>query len=183
MSKLLIDITDFRLVTDLDKSCKIERLEPFIMEAQDLHLSDKLGWSLLSKILEDVDNSKYNDLLNGSYFELNGKKYRHFGLKRVLVHYSYGIYKYLNNYVDMPYGTVYKEVQDSVPVQENTIKKLRDQHFNLASKYWQDVALYLCANKNTFIEFNCTKDCGCKTSKSNKVNSRLTKVTTFKKWH
>ena len=182
---LLIEIYDFECISDVVNNCTIDRLCSHITEAQDIHLSNKVGWSLLQKVIDNPTSDDYKDLMNGSTFEYCGQTQKNFGLKRVLVHYSYGIYKYLNNYVDTSYGTVYKNVADSVPVDSKILKTIRDEHFNLANEYWKGVEMYLCANKEIFKEFNCKNECeGCKdgNDKSVSVGSRIRKARTFKKY-
>jgi len=185
LEELFIGISDFDCIADVANSCDIDRLCPHIREAQETHLANKIGWGLMDAISANLTDLAYQDLLCGSSFEYCGKKYKHFGLKRVLVYYSYGIYKYLGNYTDVNYGTVYKSVQDSVPVDDKILTKIRDQNFNLANEYWQNVERYLCANKDTFPDFD-TCDCKCECStcgtKTTQGQSRLRKTKTFRKY-
>lgn len=182
---LIVDIQDFERIADVVNNCTIDRLSPHILEAQELHLSNKIGWGLLDEIIEFPCNECFGDLMCGSTFEYCGKIQKHFGLKRVLIHYAYGLYKYSNNYVDTTYGTVYKQVADSVPVDEKVLKRLRDEHFNLANEYWKGVEMYLCANKEKFTEFddcNCECECNDCDDKTATGQGRLRRVRTFKKY-
>ena len=176
---LLVGLDDFKNKVDLHTDCDIDRLTPHIKEAQDIHISNKIGWELLIAILENPTDARFTELLCGSVFEYCGKTYKHYGLKCVLVYYSYGIYKYLNNYVDQSYGTVYKQVADSVPVDNDILTKIRNQNFNLANEYWENVKLYLCANKEDFTEFDT---CNCHEAPIERGQSRLRKAKTFKKY-
>ena len=149
------------------------------------YLANKIGWGLLDEVIENLSEEKYKNLLCGSTFEYCGKKQKHFGLKRVLVYYAYGLYKYSGNYIDTAHGTVYKSVSDSVPVDDKILTKLRNEYFNLANEYWRNVEKYLCANKETFTEFdtcNCECECGGCEEKTRLGKSRLRKIKTFKKY-
>jgi hypothetical protein len=183
---LLIDsITDFECIADVAIHCDIDKLCPFIREAQETLLANKIGWGLLQDVIDNKDEESYQGLLCGSVFDYCNKKQKHFGLKRVLAHYAYGLYKYGGSYVDSSYGTVYKVVEDSTPVDEKILSRLKTQHFNLAEEYWKYVEKYLCAKKTTFTEFDDC-NCACECGNCNDLgigNARKLKVRTFKKYN
>lgn len=183
---LLVDITDFDCITGVSEHCTIDTLCKHIREAQDLYLSNKIGWELLELLInEDCGDTEYNELLCGSTFEYCGKLEKHFGLKRVLVHYAYALKVRNGNYHDTSTGTVYKSVADSVPVDENILERLKLEHFKLASQYWKMTEKYLCANKEFFKMFddcNCKCDCSDCDNKTTVNNSRVRKSRTFRKY-
>jgi len=182
---LLIDITDFDCITGVSEHCTIENLCKHIREAQDLYLSNKIGWELLELLVNDSENEAYTELLCGSTFEYCGKLEKHFGLKRVLVHYAYALKVRNGNYHDTSTGTVYKSVSDSVPVDENILERLKLEHFKLASQYWKMTEKYLCANIDTFTMYDyCNCECEC-TDCNNKTtinNSRIRISRTFRRY-
>lgn len=192
MDNLIIIDTDFDCITDVAPNCGIDRLCVHIREAQNVHLINKICYELIEDLIANPSN--HTDLLDGSVFTYNGVKHKHFGIKRILVHYAYGLYKYSNNYVDQPYGTVYKQVADSVPVDDKILTRIRNEHFNLANEYWKMTELYLKANEDTYdmCKEKCNNDCGgecgiCSCSDSNNVSnsygkSRIRKSRTFKKY-
>lgn len=182
---LIIGFDDFNCIADVATHCDIDKLCHHITEAQEVHLSKKIGWELMEDIIANLSADNYKDLLCGSSFEYCGKKEKHFGLKRVLVYYSYALYKYSGNYIDTAYGTVYKSVEDSVPVDDNILTKIRNEYFNLANEYWKNVEKYLCLNKDIFTSFddcNCSCNCGKCNDKTELGQSRLRKIKTFKKY-
>lgn len=185
LDDLIVDLMDFDCIAGVSSHCTIDVLCKHIREAQDINLSNKIGWGLLDEVINNLENPDYNDLLCGSTFEYCGRKEKHFGLKRVLVHYAYALYKYNGNYKDTSTGTVYKHTADSAPVGEDILKRIRNEHFNLAKEYWLMTEKYLCANKDIFTEFddcNCKCDCNDCENKTTKVNSRLKKARTFSKY-
>ncbi len=186
LDELLIDITDFDCIKDIADHCTIDSLCQYIREAQDIHLSNKIGWGLLDLLINAVEvDTTYNDLLCGSVFQYCNKTEKHFGLKRVLVHYAYAIKVRNSNYHDTSTGTVYKQTRDSVPVDEDILERLKIEHYNLANEYWKMTEKYLCANAELFPDFN---DCNCKCecddcdNKTTLGNSRFRKSTTFRKY-
>lgn len=185
LDDLLIDNTDFNCITDVAFSCDIDRMCPFIREAQETLLVKHIGWGLLDEVLKNKAN--YQELLCGSVFEYCGKKQKHFGLKRVLVFYAYGLYKMRSSMTDTQYGTVQKLVADSVPLNYKDLNQLKIENFRLAKEYWQQVEKYLCANKedNLYKEFdtcNCTCECGNCNNKTGTGKARKRQVKTFKKY-
>lgn len=185
LDTLLIDKTDFECIVDVAFVCDIDKMCKFIREAQETLLVKHIGWGLLDDILKD--SSIYTDLLCGTTFEYCGKKYKHFGLKRVLVFYAYGLYKFRSSMIDTPHGTVQKIVEDSVPLNFKDLNQLKIENFNLAEEYWQQVNYFLCANKEeekykNFDFTNCECGCGNNVNSKQLGGSRIRKVYTFKKY-
>ena len=60
LDELLIDITDFECIKNVADHCTIDSLCQYIREAQDIHLSNKIGWGLLDLLINsDCDSDEF----------------------------------------------------------------------------------------------------------------------------
>jgi len=156
---LMICQEDFSCIAQVATHCDWDALCPFVRERQNLDLIGLLGNSFYLDVLNNKDDDAYSDLLCGSEYEgCDGSTKMHFGLKRALVHYSYGAYVYRHGFVDTPYNVVQKQIQDSIPVPTDELRKLRREHREMAFSFWEMTLDYLCKNKETFPLFN---SCDC----------------------
>lgn len=160
MENLLINRMDFSGVVNISEHGREgdEILEQFILERQNLDLIGLLGNGLYNDILENKDEVSYQDLMNGGVYEVNGLKRRHFGIKRVLIHYAYAAYVYRGGMVDTPFSVVQKQSQDSIPVPISELRALHDENRKMAYKYWLMTHDYLCNHSDQFTYFD---DCEC----------------------
>lgn len=171
--ELLIAEEDFDCIAELATSCDIDRLCPYITEKQDTDLLDLLGPGLFADVLANKDNPDYQDLLCGSQYDVtcgtSTKKRKHFGLKRVLVHLSYGEYALYSGMVPTPFSFERAQSPDSIPVSNEELTALRRKHIRIARKFWTLTHQYLCDYAEDFEEFddcdckkcNCKEDCNC----------------------
>ncbi len=189
---LLLEQSDFDCVADISCNCDINTMCKFVREAQETLLHKHIGWALLDELLQNPD--KHKDLLCGSTFCHCNKTEKHFGLKRVLVFYSYGLYALRGSVQSQAHGMVQKLVQDSVPLNIKDLNQIKKENFQLAQEYWTGVEKYLCANRDKYAYYGvydcgCGGKCGCDGSSagnghddSNIGTARIRKVTTFRKY-
>ena len=156
----IINRIHFLGIVNLSEHCAEgdEILNQFIEERQNLDLPALLGNCFLEEIKENLGNGTYDSLLNGGIYVVNNKKRRHFGIRRVLVHYSYAAYVYRGGMVDTPFSFVQKQSQDSIPVPMSELRNLHDENRKMAWDYWKMTFDYLCNNKDLF---DCFDDCDC----------------------
>jgi hypothetical protein len=156
----MINRSDFIGVVNISEHCKEgdEILNQFIEERQNLDLPALLGNCFLEEILDNLTTSEYQDLINGGIYVVDGKKRRHFGIKRVLIHYVFAAYVYRGGMVDTPFSFVQKQSQDSIPVPMSDLRSLHDENRKMAYDYWLMTYDYLCNNKSLF---ECFDDCDC----------------------
>lgn len=157
---LLITRSDFDGIVNLSDHHALgdDLLNQYIKERQFLDLTGLLGSNFLEDILDNLAESSYAPILDGATWEYSGKKYRHYGLRRVLVHYSFAAYVYRGGMVDTPYSFVQKRSQNSLPVPITDLRALHNEHRRIAHEYWVKTHLYLCHHKDDFAEF---EDCDC----------------------
>ena len=175
LEDLLIDRIDFDCIGQVAKHCDWNQLCVFIREQQNLSLLPKLGQCLYSMILcwkakeaggecdytPDQLSTIENIFCGGKYEACDGTEKRHFGVKRMLVHYAYGAYIYRHGYQDTPIGVVQKTNQDSLPAPLNELRNINKEHRNNAEYYWEMTKDYLCTLKDVDPFGKCICDCGC----------------------
>lgn len=160
MENLWVNRYHFKGVVNISEHCAEgdEILNQFIRERQVLDMTGLLGTCFLEEVSENLNESTYEPLLNGSVYVVDGKKRRHYGLRRVLIHYAYAAYIYRGGMVDTPFSFVQKSSQDSIPVPMTELRALHDENRKMAYKYWLMTYDYLCNNKDLF---ECFDDCDC----------------------
>lgn len=172
LEPLLIDRDDFDCVGQVAEHCDWDQLCVYIREQQNLSLLPKLGQCLYNmitcwKLEEDCGYTPEqlaiieNIFCGGTYTACDGSKKRHFGVKRMLIHYAYGAYIYGHGYQDTPVGVVQKTNQDSLPAPLNELRNIDKKNRNSAEYYWEMTKDYLCTLKDTEPFASCICDCGC----------------------
>lgn len=148
----LSDIQQYRSITaNLDAT---KSLEPYILDAQEFDLRVFLGEQLWIDFLEDFEASpsltKYADLFNGTTYTYSGRKWKHEGLKAVLVHYTYYRYVLNSQIQSTKFGLVVKKNEFSDPAPENKIARIANQAKSAAITYQERVKLFLDFNYATY---------------------------------
>lgn len=161
----LITKSDFEFIGQVAKHCNWEQLTIYIREQTNLWLIPKIGYSLVNLIAKNPDNELLTKIWCGAEYICGGKSKVHFGLKRVLVHASYGAYIFRHGYTDTASGVVQKINQDSMPAPINELKSIMNEHYRNAEIYLEMTKDYICSIKNeeiikNSIQVDC-KDCGC----------------------
>lgn len=156
--KLLISLEDFKPYKFLTKNLStVKNLDPFINEAQEFDLKQLLGRELFIDILEDYpDLNTYADLYNGKSYTYSGKKYRHYGLKPLLVYFTYARYLPGSNAHSTEYGMMKKKSEDSEPISDAEIARQISQAREGALSYWQDVKFFLNHYASTYTLWKCS---------------------------
>ena len=160
----LIQRDDFIGVVNISEHCAEgdEILNQFIEERQNLDFTELLGNCFYNEILENRNSADYANLLDGGTYTVDGKKRRHYGLRRVLVHFAFGAYVYRGGMVDTPFSVVQKQSEDSIPVPTTELRNLRDENRRMGYSYWKMTFDYLCnARKDDSTVFPCFEDCDC----------------------
>lgn len=180
LEPVIICKDDFECVGQVAKSCDWDQLCIYIREQQNLSLLPKIGQCLFDKILkycqgwflktESCQEDEYDILkhlfLGGRYTACDGTSRIHFGLKRVLVHWTYGAYIYRHGLIDTPFGVVQKVNQDSIAAPLKDLEKINIEQRNNAEYYWRLTRDFLCSVKDCpeLADCNicdCIKDCAC----------------------
>lgn len=174
LETVLLQPQDFDCIGDVARHCDWNKLCIYIKEQQNLMLMPKIGQCLyieLYNYLENSDSSTDNPLMEqlwcgGQYTGCNGEPALHFGLKRILACYAYGVYQFRHGYQDTPFGMVQKVNEDSMPAPLPELRKIMQEYQNAANEYWEMTREFLCANKTEEPFAGCLKNYfGCSTCK------------------
>lgn len=183
----LISKSDFECIGQIAKHCNWDQLCIYIREQTNLWLIPKVGFCLINKIIENPENEILKKIWEGSDYECLGQKKVHFGLKRVLIHASYGAYIFRHGYIDTAIGVVQKINQDSVPAPINELKSIMNEHYKSADIYFEMTNDYICTIKDEYIIKDCIqvdcKKCGCgKQNEQKDLQTRSPFGSNISKW-
>ena len=190
MENLIITEGDYENVfcgvLQVSKHCDWDTLANYIRERQRTDIQGLLGSCLFVDVLDNIYQDSYSDLLNGgTYTGCNGNKKIHYGLRTILAHYAYAAYAYRGGMVDTPYSFVIKQSEDSMPVPTGELRNIHDENRSIAFDYWKLTQEYLCANKETFTNYNgedcCTCSCEDSCKPTGSRSHRTTKIKIIKR--
>lgn len=184
LEPLLINKSDFGCVTQVAQHCDWDQMTMYIREQQNLSLLPKIGACLFDKLLrycqgfrmemasgscsEQEEDVLKHLFIGGRYEACDGTIKMHFGLKRSLVHWTYGAYIYRHGIVDTAFGAVQKISESSLPIDLKELSKINVEQRNNAEFYFQMTKDYLCSVKDCPVLADCNicdciKDCKCNT--------------------
>lgn len=149
------DIIEYRSISANINASK--KLDPYVLEAQEVDLKNLLGNSLYNALVNDFDGvpslSTYADLFNGSSWECGGKTYYHRGVKVVLIYFAYARYLINSPLESTGFGTVVKKDQYSEVQDQKALQRNFDETIKLALAFWDDVKCYL--DQSSIDLWNC----------------------------
>ena len=146
---LLISRTDLVKNTIIDGNVDTDKFVQFIRIAQEIHIQNYLGTSLLEKIqaliiagtLTEADNPDYYNLVNDY-------------IKDMLIHYAMVDYIPFASYQIQNKG-VFKHTSENAEIPEKVeIDYLIDKHRNFAQFFTRRFLDYICNNTSKFPEYN-----------------------------
>ena len=128
--KQLIFLDDIISIKSLSINTNVEKdLNPFILEAQDFDLRQFLGDPFYLALQNDFDeNTKtftdFDELWNGSEYQVSGMTIKHDGLKMILIYQAYARYILNSGSTATPSGFMKKTNQysEAIDVKELSIK-------------------------------------------------------------
>ncbi len=148
---LLITLDDIRAVKQVSQNISsVDRMQPFIQEAQIFDLKNKLGPVFYQDLITNKGQQIYIDILNGLVYTNTQNHVVSFGgIKQALAYYTYARFILEAQDTVTAAGVVRKVIEGSEPVSEKTLvaKSLRSK--NSADAILDDVIVYL--NQKTTI--------------------------------
>lgn len=152
----LISLDDFKPYRPICENVdSIEKLDPYIKEAQMFDLMPLLGEALYYDMLKNLTVQKYQDLLHGiEYVNTAGNTVEFEGIKAALCYWSYAQYIQNSGIHDTPYGPVSKRNEYSDAAPEKSIARLVTNARSSALVYWGQVKKYLTANYEDYPLWN-----------------------------
>lgn len=115
MNDRLISITDFTNNKYISQNLDDRDIDPVIDEAQEFDLKPVLGRELYQDFLNNLTDTKYQDLLNGKEYTPTGytSSVKFQGVKEVLKYYVYARMVVLDGAKNTPSGFVQKTLENS----------------------------------------------------------------------
>lgn len=157
------DIIEYRSLSANANTAK--KLDPFIVEAQNVDLKGLIGNAFLYALIQDYiaspSLSTYSDLFNGSTWVCGTKTLSHNGLKSVLCLFAYARYVVDSNTESTAYGTVEKKNEFSDRSDGKRLTALSESAYSSALSYWNDVKDFLNDNSADYPLW-CVSDSGIK---------------------
>ncbi|RZJ67695.1 MAG: hypothetical protein EOO50_05275 [Flavobacterium sp.] len=154
----IITIDDLRLKKDVAKTTDTDKINPIILQAQDVDLRDYLGMHFYFDVLSNLETPSYQDLLSGSTFMQNGVQFAQDGLKSMLIDLTYSRLMLEINVNITPFGATTKLTVDSEPTSQAALKDKAQQNRESAASKWEIIKLYLDDNKQLFPHYNYKAD-------------------------
>ena len=162
MVDLIIDKADIADFKQISKALSADKSDEYIREAQEIDLRALLSPKFYADLIANYTSTKYQTLINGTSYVVDGVTYEFSGLKAVLAYYAYARLVLTVDVVSTPFGLNRKLSQDSEPISSAQKRDIRDESRQTASTYFQQVKAYIEANKDDYPYYFE----GCKTSRN-----------------
>ena len=138
----LLSRSQAQLYKQISNSINEPKFNELVFQAQMVELIPLLGERLYYDIQQNINN--YDDLLDGSTYEIGGITYTNVGLRAVLTHYWYAYHSFYGDQIDTAFGLREKMNNDVSSQVSTTMKKTT---FEMNSRY----AFTLFANVDKFL--------------------------------
>ena len=162
MVDLIIDKADIAEFKQISKALSVDKSDEYIREAQEIDLRALLTPKFYADLIANYTETKYQTLINGTTYVVDGITYEFNGLKAVLTYYAYARLVLTVDVVNTPFGLNRKLSQDSEPISATQKRDIRDESRQTASTYFQQVKAYIEAHEDDYPYYFE----GCKTSKN-----------------
>jgi len=154
----LINIDELKLIRDIGNKPDVNKINPIILQAQDVDLRDYLGMKFYFDVLANAEQPSYQHLLSGSTFQYDGISFYHEGLRSMLADLIMARYTNEINVNITPFGAVVKTSDQSVPVDRNSLRDKAQIERTAAASKWEIIKLYLKSNRVLFPIYNNSPD-------------------------
>lgn len=148
---VLVDLSDFTSFRQLTSNIDMNKLNPYIIEAQNFDLRPVLGEAFFYDIIVNPTTIPHNTLINGNDYQNSDDKTVHFeGLKAALCYFAYARYIESGGTHSTSYGLVSKTNDYSQPTPDKTIARMVTQARSSAKGYLDDVLKFLSLNADDY---------------------------------
>lgn len=157
---LLITKADFLPYVDIPANVDAtKKLNMHIEHAQSFDLRPLLGDLFFYDLLKNSTDEKYQDLLNGKSYQVDGIEISFGGIKPVIVHFATARLVPDISFQITPSGMFSKRNELSDPVDPREISRQVKNYESLAIGYWQQAISFLNGNTETYTHWR-TNRCG-----------------------
>ena len=163
----LITLEDIIRYKQISTKPNLKKLNEIILDAQLIDLQPLIGERLYNRIV--ANPSDYTELLDGGAYDYNSEAYTNYGLKMVLVYFTYARYMMFGGFTDTPSGTVVMRKDNSDPIDTTSKRNIYQLNRESAIQLWANVSSYLTRTRQPL--FN-----NCETSAPRSSGMRFTKL-------
>lgn len=156
---------DINKVKKFNRSTKIEVVEQFMEEVEQLDIKNLLGNRFYVDVINNLSN--YDDIIYPLTYEYGGYTYQHNGLVYVISYLTHSLYVENHKLKDTDGGIVVPNSEYSNQIDYATSKNLSKRYRNLAMTEFDNIKRYLCYFPNKFDLY-----CGNDTLKSSRPRIR-----------
>ncbi len=153
MTPLLInrqDIADFKQVS---KALGVDKSDEYIREAQELDLTALLPSVFYADLVANNQVQKYQDLIHGGSYVVDGVTYYFSGLKAVIAYFAYARLVLNVDVINTPFGLTRKLSQDSEPISSTQRRDIRDESRQTANSYYLQCRAFIEAHPEDYSLF------------------------------
>lgn len=155
---LLITLDDIKAIKQISQNINaVERLQPYIQEAQLFDVKGKLGPLFYHDMIKNVSDQKYQELLNGITYTDNAtpsNEYHFIGIKTAIAYYAYARYILNGQVTATGFSVVRKTNEFSEPVEDKTLVRLSTQARMAADALMDDCRDFLDIKYQTYTKWN-----------------------------
>ena len=149
----LVIYSDFAAYREISVNVdSAKRIDPYVVEAQELDLRPFLGDVFYQEILSSP--STYATLLDGGTYAYGDYNYTFKGLKAALVYLSYARFVNNDDVKSTPAGLKRKITNESEFLSEKTLARIVANAREIAAAYLDQCKTFLCRNSTTAIYTN-----------------------------
>jgi hypothetical protein len=172
MPNLIINKVDIAEYKQVSRALSVEKSDEYIREAQEIDLRAILPAKFYADLVVNFQQAKYQTLIHGTTYVVDGITYEFAGLKAFMAYMAYARLVLTVDVVNTPFGLNRKLSQDSEPISHVQKRDIRDESRQTAMVYWDQVKAYIEANKETYpLYFE-----GCATSRTFLNRIRIDKI-------
>lgn len=158
MGTYLVSKADIKAVRDFSANVTDAKVNPYILDAQNLDIKPAIGDGLLILLLDDLDEltptAIYDRIYNAYDYTVGTTKYRHVGLKKVACLYAYARLLEGGEFSLTQFGGVVKNSQYSDPVDKASLNRAIQSAREAAYSYLQEVKHYIESNISNYPEYD-----------------------------
>jgi len=150
MTPLIInkqDIADFKQVS---KALSVDKSDEYIREAQELDLAQLLPPKFYADLVANYQSVKYQILIHGDSYTVDGLTYYFAGLRAVMAYFAYARLVLTVDVVNTPFGLNRKLSQDSEPISHVQKRDIRDESRQTANTYFNQCVEFMKANRDDY---------------------------------
>ena len=160
IEEALLTQADFEGYRDISSNIDFEtRLKPWILEAQKQELRNFLGPKLYLALIEDWNGTAFTETRFIDLWEGKDEagQYRYYGLKPVLIYFSYARFLKNQSQVVTRYGVKSLSREESENYSPVGTRTKQGESENMALSLQAEAELFINDNKDDYPEFSFTK--------------------------